>query len=339
MASELAIDSAIKESAMDKVISVKDLTREYKSTQGWLKKKKVTVNALKGISFEVSKGEIFGLLGPNGAGKTTTIKILTTLLAPTSGESKVLGYDTFGQESKIRKHINFIFGGELGVYKRLSARDNLVYFSNLYKIDRRTRENRIDELLKLVGLYNKADLKVETYSKGMIQRLQIARGLVNDPEIIFLDEPTIGLDPIGARELREIIKKLSQLGKTILLTTHYMHEADELCNRIAIINDGEIIALETPENLKKSNCDTAILEISVLGIYDKEIKEIKKIQEVKTVAIKKQDQFQMLQIHFDNLANITQEVLEILVNNKVISINERKPTLEDVYVRLVGGNV
>ncbi|WDV47207.1 ATP-binding cassette domain-containing protein [Clostridiaceae bacterium M8S5] len=339
MVSELSEEKVVNTIANDKVICVKNLKRDYKSTKGWINKKKVTVNALKGITFDVSKGEIFGLLGPNGAGKTTTIKILTTLLAPTTGKSKVLGYDTFGQENKIRKHINFIFGGELGVYKRLSARDNLIYFSNLYKVDRNIRDEKINELLKLVGLYDKADLKVETYSKGMIQRLQIARGLVNDPEVIFLDEPTIGLDPIGARTLRDIIKKLANMDKTILLTTHYMHEADELCDRIAIINHGEIIALESPENLKKSNFDTSVLEITVLDIYNNEIDDIKKINEVKNVAIKKQDQFQLLQIQFDNTTNITQNVLDILSKNKVISINERKPTLEDVYVRLVGGNV
>jgi len=324
---------------MDKVIAVKNLTREYESVTGWIKKKKVKVNALNGISFEIEKGEVFGLLGPNGAGKTTTIKILTTLLAPTSGESKVLGYDTFGGEKRIRKKINFIFGGELGVYRRLSGKDNLLYFANLYKIDRNTRDKRINELLKLVRLDDKADLRVETYSKGMIQRLQIARGLINDPEVIFMDEPTIGLDPVGARELREIIEKLSQRGKTILLTTHYMYEADELCDRIAIIDKGRIVALDTPASLKKHNKKTSILELSVLGIYEKEVEAIKKISGVETVAVKKQEQCQFIQIHFSNTCSITQEVLNVLKGSKILSISERETTLEDVYVRLVGGNI
>jgi ABC-2 type transport system ATP-binding protein len=324
---------------VDKIISVHKLTREYSTTKGWIRSKKVKVTALNGISFEVKKGEIFGLLGPNGAGKTTTIKILTTLLAPTSGDCKVLGYNTFGEEKNIRKRINFIFGGELGVYRRLTARDNLIYFANLYKIDKNVREKRIDELLKVVGLFEKADLKVETFSKGMIQRLQIARGLINDPEIIFLDEPTIGLDPIGARELREIIKEMAKRGKTILLTTHYMYEADELCDRIAIINKGSIVALDTPENLKKNNTKTSILELSILGIYEKDIEAIRNISEVETVAVKKQDQCHVIQIHFHKSKNITQEVLNILKNHKVISVNERETVLEDVYVRLVGGAV
>jgi len=235
---------------MSAVIEVKDLHREYMPKKGIFKRKKELIKAVDGISFEVDKGEIFGLLGQNGAGKTTTIKMLITLLAPTSGTCKVLGYDTFGQERKIRSRINFIFGGELGVYRRLSARDNLRYFANLYQMDSAIGKKRTEELLEMVDLKGKADLLVETYSKGMIQRLQIARGLINDPEIIFMDEPTVGLDPLGARMLRDIIRQLKMQGKTVLLTTHYMPEADELCDRIAIINHGRIIAMGTPEELK-----------------------------------------------------------------------------------------
>lgn len=176
--------------------------------------------------------------------------MLITLLAPTSGVCKVLGYDTFGEEEKIRSRINFIFGGELGVYRRLSARDNLVYFSNLYKISREVRDKKIPELLELVGLSEKADLRVETYSKGMIQRVQIARGLLNDPEILFMDEPTVGLDPLGSQMVRDIVREIQKQGRTVLLTTHNMYEADELCDRIAIIREGEIITMDTPANIK-----------------------------------------------------------------------------------------
>ena len=162
---------------MEQVICVEDLKREYVSKKGLLKKEKKVVKAVDGISFDVKRGEIFGLLGQNGAGKTTTIKMLTTLLAPTSGKCEVLGYKTFGEEKKIRSKINFIFGGEMGVYRRLSARDNLRYFSNLYLIPAKERDERIDRILKLVDLADRADDLAETYSKGMIQRLQIARGL------------------------------------------------------------------------------------------------------------------------------------------------------------------
>ena len=234
---------------METVIEVKNLKRDYITMKGAFKKQKTTVHAVKDISFSVKKGEIFGLLGQNGAGKTTTIKMLTTLLAPTGGICKVLGHDTFGQEKQIRKKINFIFGGEMGVYRRLSARDNLRYFGNLYLVDKKIQEERIEKILKLVDLYERADDLAETYSKGMIQRLQIARGLMNDPEILFMDEPTVGLDPLGARMLRDIILKLKEEGKTVLLTTHYLPEAEELCDQIVIIKKGEVVAHGTPKEI------------------------------------------------------------------------------------------
>ena len=237
---------------MNTVIEVKDLKREYITTKGWFLRKKNTLTAVDGIDFTVNEGEIFGLLGENGAGKTTTIKMLITLLAPTAGVCKVLGFDTYQEADKIRGEINFVFGGEMGVYRRLSARDNLLYFAGLYKIKGEEAKKRTEELLKLVELEDAADRLVETYSKGMIQRLQIARGLINNPKIVFMDEPTVGLDPLGANMLRDIIRKLKAEGRTVLLTTHYMQEADELCDRIAIINKGKMIAMDTPENLKKA---------------------------------------------------------------------------------------
>lgn len=237
---------------MKNVIEVKNLKREYTTTKGWFLRKKSKLMAVNGIDFTVKEGEIFGLLGENGAGKTTTIKMLITLLAPTEGECKVLGYDTYKEADKVRGDINFVFGGEMGVYRRLSARDNLLYFAGLYKIKGQEAKRRTEELLKLVELEEAADRLVETYSKGMIQRLQIARGLINNPKIVFMDEPTVGLDPLGANMLRDIIRKLKKEGRTVLLTTHYMQEADELCDHIAVINKGKIIALDTPDNLKEN---------------------------------------------------------------------------------------
>ena len=235
---------------MNTVIEVRDLCREYVRGSSIFKTNKSIIKAVDEISFSVDRGEIFGLLGQNGAGKTTIIKMLTTLLAPTSGVCKVLGFDTFGEEKKIRPRINFIFGGEMGVYRRLSARDNLRYFSNLYLLNRQEQEKRIEKILEQVDLADRADDLAETYSKGMIQRLQIARGLINDPEILFMDEPTVGLDPIGARMLRNIILHLKQEGRTVLLTTHYLPEAEELCDRMVIINKGKIVAHGTPEEIK-----------------------------------------------------------------------------------------
>lgn len=233
---------------MENIIEVKDLKRSYEGSLSMTKKK--IVEAVKGVSFSVKEGEIFGILGPNGAGKTTIIKILTTLLAPSSGEAKILGYNCFGEEKFIRDKINFIFGGERGLYWRLSAYENLQYFGDIYRVPGKILKERIPELVKLVGLEGREHEKVEGFSKGMKQRLQIARGLINNPQVLFLDEPTIGLDPIGAKDLRSIILRLKAEGKTILLTTHYMYEADELCDKIALINEGEIIDMGTSKQLK-----------------------------------------------------------------------------------------
>ena len=253
---------------METVIEVKDLRRDYVTRRGLIRRKTETIHAVGGISFQVRRGEIFGLLGQNGAGKTTTIKMLTTLLAPTGGICKVLGYDTFGQEKHIRRRINFIFGGEMGVYRRLSARDNLRYFGNLYLLDSGERERRIESILRLVDLWDRADDLAETFSKGMIQRLQIARGLINDPEILFMDEPTVGLDPLGAHMLRDIIRKLRDEGRTVLLTTHYLPEAEQLCERMVILNKGKIVAGGTPAQVKG---DAATLEDAYISL----IQEVK----------------------------------------------------------------
>lgn len=236
--------------ANEPAISIKDLRRTYITGIGVLNQVKKQVEALKGISFDVYPGEIFGLLGPNGAGKTTTIKILTTLLAPTSGEAKVFGHDAFGGEKHIRPRINFIFGGERSLYWRLSGEDNLKFFADIYKIPRVKQKELIDRLFDEVGLSEVRKQKVETYSKGMKQRLQIARALLNEPEIIFLDEPSLGLDPVAARALKKMIRQIADQGRTVLLTTHYMQEAEELCDRIAIINHGELVALDTVDGLR-----------------------------------------------------------------------------------------
>jgi ABC-2 type transport system ATP-binding protein len=232
------------------VISVEDLVRVYRSSTGLIRKKRKETVAVDHISFEVKRGELFGLLGPNGAGKTTVIKVLTTLLLPTSGKVKVLGYDVQGQSQEVRKHIGLILGGERGLYYRVTGRQNLRYFADLYGVPIREREKRISEVLKAVDLTDRADERVEDYSRGMKQRLHIAKGIVHDPELIFMDEPTIGLDPQAARDARRMVKDLQKAGKTILLTTHYMYEADELCNRLGVIAHGKILALDTPSGLK-----------------------------------------------------------------------------------------
>src|SRR5213075_3102830 len=183
------------------------------TSTGFLRRRSMEIEAVRGVSFEIPKGELFGLLGPNGAGKTTTIKMLITLLLPTSGTARVLGYDVASEAREVRKRIGFVFGGERGLYERLSALDNLRYFAELYGVPPREQRKRIAELLDMVGLSGREKEKVEGYSKGMRQRLHIARGLLHDPPVIFLDEPTIGVDPVGARELRATIASLTAAGK------------------------------------------------------------------------------------------------------------------------------
>lgn len=321
------------------IVEVNNLIRVYQSTVGTIRRKKKEITAVNSISFNINKGELFGLLGPNGAGKSTTIKILTTLLAPTSGSCKVFGHNVFGEERYIRPRINFVFGGERGLYWRLSAIDNLKYFSDLYKIDRNTQNKRIPELLELVGLSERAKEKVETYSKGMMQRLQVARGLINDPELLFLDEPTIGLDPVGARDLRKIISSLIDRGKTLLLTTHYMHEADELCDRIAIINKGNIVAMDTPKELKKHAAGISVLELSVLGVEKTMIDRLKKEINFLAISVKQQEQMQKIEIQCENPSLISQDVIKLLEGTKVMEMDIREATLEDAYIKLVGGEL
>ncbi len=320
-------------------IEVRDLRRIFKTTIGVVRRKIKEVVAVDGITFDVNRGELFGLLGPNGAGKTTTIKMLTTLLIPTCGTVKILGYDVVDQANAIRARIGFIFGGERGLYWRLSGIDNLRYFASLYHVDPAVTKKRIPQLLELVGLSDRGEEKVEGYSRGMKQRLHIARTLLHDPEILFLDEPTMGLDPVGGREIRQVIRNLQSEKKTILLTTHYMFEADALCERVAVIDRGRIVALDTPEALKHVVRDLAVIEIEVFGVPEKILNQIRKLPFVDTVSVEDLDQKQMLLVQSAKGPEAVPPLLASLDSVRVGKVSVREPTLEDAYVRLVGGNV
>jgi len=278
-------------------IEVRRLRRVYQATIGVFRRKIKEVIAVDDISFDVQPGELFGLLGPNGAGKTTTVKMLTTLLIPTSGTARVLGYDVVKQADAIRPRIGFIFGGERGLYWRLSGVDNLRYFASLYHVDPAVAKKRIPYLLELVGLADRGQEKVEGYSRGMKQRLHVARTLLHDPEVLFLDEPTMGLDPVGARELRQVIRNLQAENKTILLTTHYMFEADALCQRIAVIDHGRIVALDTPEGLKRHVQDLSVIELEVFGVPPEVLDRLRALPFVDTLSVENREQKQALLIH------------------------------------------
>jgi ABC-2 type transport system ATP-binding protein len=318
-------------------IEVEHLRRIYKTTIGVLRRKEKEVIAVDDISFAVEKGELFGLLGPNGAGKTTSVKMLTTLLIPTAGSARVLGYDVVKEAHEIRSRIGFIFGGERGLYWRLSGLDNLRYFASLYHVEPEISSKRIPYLLELVGLEDRGEEKVEGYSRGMKQRLHIARTLLHDPEVLFLDEPTMGLDPVGARELRQVIRNLQEQKKTILLTTHYMFEADALCERIAVIDHGRIVALDTPDGLKSHVRDLSVIELEVFGIQEERLADLRALPFVDAVNIENRDQRQVLLAHTPRGPEAVQEILATLNGLRVGKVIVREPTLEDAYVRLVGG--
>ena len=317
------------------VIEARELVRTYRTTTGAFRRRAKEVEAVRGVTFDVGEGELFGLLGPNGAGKTTTIKMLITLLIPTSGTASVLGFDVVKSAREVRKRIGYVFGGERGVYERLSGLDNLRYFAELYGVPAREQKRRIAELLDLVGLTGREKERVEGYSRGMRQRLHIARGLLHDPPVLFLDEPTIGLDPVGARELRATIAALAAAGKTVLLTTHYMFEADALCNRIAVITQGEIVAEGTPAGLKAGVDQGRVVEIEVYGTAEEAVERLRVVEGVRAVAVEEREQAQVLVVQVEGDREVTHTLLARLEGASVGRVSSREPTLEDAYVALV----
>jgi ABC-2 type transport system ATP-binding protein len=318
-------------------IEVENLRRVYRTTVGVLRRRVKEVLAVDDLSFAVTEGELFGLLGPNGAGKTTTVKMLTTLLIPTSGTARVLGLDVVREAEKLRGRIGFIFGGERGLYWRLSGLDNLRYFASLYHVDPSLSKQRIPYLMELVGLSGRGNEKVEGYSRGMKQRLHIARTLLHDPPMLFLDEPTIGLDPVGGREIRQVIRDLQAERKTILLTTHYMFEADALCQRIAVINHGRIVALDSPQGLKRLVRDLSVIEVELFGVRSDVTDMVRTEPYVDSVSLEDRDQRQLLLVQTGRGSEALPPLMHRLNGLRIGKVTVREPTLEDAYVRLVGG--
>ena len=224
--------------------------------------------AVDGVDLRVERGEIFGVLGPNGAGKTTTMKMLATLLEPTAGSARILGLDVVRQAREVRRRMGAVLSDGRSLYWKLTARENLEYFAALYHVPSGEQRDRIDRVLAAVKLDDRADDYVERYSTGMRQRLVLARALLPDPELLLLDEPTVGLDPQSARDLRDRVRELQGQGRTVLLTTHYMEEADQLCDRIAIVDHGRIVALDTPAGLKRTIGATEVVHLEVAGRDD-----------------------------------------------------------------------
>ena len=288
------------------------------------------VTALDGVSLSIPTGEVHGLLGPNGAGKTTLVKILSTVLLPTEGRAFVCGHDVVTETKAVRPLIGIVFGGERGLYTRLSARQNLEYWGALYRLSGADIKQRSKALLERVGLTERADQRVEEFSRGMKQRLHLARGLMGDAKVLFLDEPTTGMDPLAAREFRTLIGELKGEGRTILLTTHDMVEAETVCDRVTLIDRGKVLATETPRTLgrlisrfQRIDVDDAPSELLV------EIEALAGVSSVTTQA----DGSVRIEVNEEGATTV---VLRRLVDAGVTSVRTSLPGLEEVYVQTIG---
>jgi len=306
------------------IISVENLKKYYKD-----------VKAVDGINFEVNEGEIFGFLGPNGAGKTTTIKMLVTLLKPTEGTAKIVNNDIIKNPDKVRRNIGIVFQ-DPALDDRLTGKENLDFHARMYGMKKEQREKRIKDVLKLVDLEEKADTLVKNYSGGMKRRLEIARGLMHFPKILFLDEPTLGLDPQTRRSVWDYIKDLNEKEKiTIFLTTHYMDEADYLCSRVAIIDYGKILVIDKPLKLKgQIGKDVITLTCSNSKLC--------------ADSLKKEAWVESIKVHDSSITIGTKEIekkLPLIIkmaeknNVEIKSIDIRKPTLEDVFLYYTGRKI
>jgi ABC-2 type transport system ATP-binding protein len=319
--------------SMDEAITCAGLEREFvtRAIIGGTRR----TRALQGVDLHVARGSVFGLLGPNGAGKTTTVRILTTLLTPTKGTAAVLGYDVMKDTAAVRRNIGFVLGGDRGLYGRLTGKENLEYFAALNHVEPRAATRRAEELLETVGLFERRDDRVEAYSRGMKQRLHIARGLLTDPEVVFMDEPTIGLDPQVAQEVRAIIPELRERGKTVLLTTHYMFEADVLCDRLALIDRGRIVAEGSPSEIKRRISRLTVVELQMRALPPSLVPHIEAIAGVTGVQVSQDGLLQRVIVQAEPDAGVREKVAALVEEVSVESILEREPTLEEAYLRIL----
>jgi len=310
------------------MIETRNLTKEFNG-----------LTAVNHISFDVKRGEIFGLLGPNGAGKTTTIRMLATLLRPTEGTATVGGYDVVKNDNEVRELIGLV-SEKIIMYDRLTAKENLRFFGRLYNMPKEVLNRRIDELLGLVQLSDWKDSQVGTFSSGMRQRMNVIRAMLNMPEVLLLDEPTLGLDPQSTVEVREFIKKINRENKTtIILTTHMMVEADMLCDRIGIIDYGKIAALDASANLKKrvSGADKVVLELEIANLTTDMVSSIQSLECVGSIS---QNSSTHIKVHakgdgaFDTIIDAIRAE-----KGKINSVKNLEPTLEDVFLHITGHEV
>lgn len=320
------------------VLELENLRKEFPRKGKRGQEEQAAFVAVDNVSCLVQRGEIFGLLGPNGAGKTTTIKMISSLLRPTSGRIQVAGVDAVKQPTMALRHLGTVLTGERSVYWKLTGRENLEYFAALHGIPKRLARTRIDALLERFQLTRRADENVERYSTGMRQRICLAKAMLAEPDLLILDEPTAGLDPQSARNLRELIMEIKEEGRTVLLTTHYMEEADQLCDRIAIIDHGRIIAMDTPQALKSLLDEQRMFSIQTYR-WDEAWTQTLIAQGVSSVQTLFDEQLRCFTVtmHLNNGLSAG-EVLTWLVTADagIINFANREPSLEDVFIHLTG---
>ncbi|OYT52730.1 daunorubicin ABC transporter ATP-binding protein [Candidatus Bathyarchaeota archaeon ex4484_135] len=303
-------------------VSVRELVKEYDGTL-----------ALRGVSFDIYKGEVFGLLGPNGAGKTTLMNILAGILLPTSGKAEVLGHDVVRESRAVRALVGFC-PQETVAYEELNAMENMMFYAGLYGLPRSEAKRRSKELLEFVRLLDVAKKPVREFSGGMKRRLNLAIALINDPEVLLLDEPTTGLDPRARRDAWHYIEGLKAEGRTILLATHYMEEADRLSDRVAIMDLGRVIALDTPEALKKSVGELSVIEVHVEEASEA-LKEALSALSENGKILSGED---YVRLYTRDPEAVLPKAVEatLRAGAKVISVSVSEPTLEDVFLKLTG---
>jgi len=295
--------------------------------------------ALDDVNLQLPRGELFGLLGPNGAGKTTLIKILTTLLSPSTGSARVAGYDVAREPERVRPRINMVSGGEASGYGLLIVRENLWMFGQFYGLSSADTNGRITELVDVVNMSDRLNTKSYELSTGLRQKMNIVRGYLSDPDVVFLDEPTLGLDVAASRDVRGFIRRWmdEDPGRTTVLTTHYMAEADDLCDRVAIINGGRLLACDSPSALKRRLRQDAIFEIETPPIDATMAGHVSLVAGVRKAAHRDGDGFATLELILE-AEHVIGEVLACLQrqNVQLVKLTKREPTLEDVFVDLVG---
>jgi ABC-2 type transport system ATP-binding protein len=307
-------------------VTVRGLRRSYRRRTG------PELLALAGIDLDVAVGEVHGLLGPNGAGKTTLCKILSTVLLPTAGSATVLGHDVVSAADAVRRRIGIVFGGERGLYTRLTARQNLEYWAALYRVPRRQARDRVSVLLNRVGLTQRADERVETFSRGMKQRLHLARGLVGDPRVLLLDEPTVGMDPVAAQEFRVLVDELRAEGRTVLMATHDMAEAEALCDRVSLIDGGRLLATESPVTIGRWLCRYE--RVDARGVPDAVADGLHLLPGVARVHRSTVSGTVRVETNADAASR---DILRHLLDAGVTDLATSRPSLEEVYLDVIGG--